>query len=514
MFVNKPDIIILTETWLSDEIKNYELNLSDYSIYRCDRKNNRGSGTSIGGGVLVAISKSLKSSLIKLQSHQHNIECKSQSNDSPINIDEVYVKVKVGLDKYIVGAVYIPPYDTINSYYTHVSNLDYITSTLKDHKLIIGGDFNLPKINWHYDESLQCSKLNDCSPLKWQSALEICNLYSMHNLEQVFPDHPDKAYSLDLLFADPGSIKYIHSSDELVPPDKQHHICATFTLSGKILRSNYNHTVKYNYHEIDSEVLTHCLNQVDWNSLLDFDSLGLNGVVDMFYDMLHALVDLCIPKIGKYPKKFPYWFSDTLKNTIIEKKKWHKEWKNTKDEDKKIQFKIQFKKTRALCTKIMRYDYRQHINNIQHQAKHNLRGFWKFINMKRMDNSIPDEMHYNESKAQDEEKIVNMFAAHFMSVYKPSTLDYNSDLNKGNYITEQLEIKERHEVTYEEVTIAIKSLKTTHSCGPDSIPAVLIKKCAPVIAYPLSLIFSRSLYEGVFPNRWKISYVKPIYKNG
>ena len=37
MFVNKPDIIILTETWLNDEITNNALNLNDYFVYRCDR---------------------------------------------------------------------------------------------------------------------------------------------------------------------------------------------------------------------------------------------------------------------------------------------------------------------------------------------------------------------------------------------------------------------------------------------------------------------------------------------
>ena len=37
----KPDVIIGTETWLHPNIKNTELNLDEYDIYRKDRQNNK-----------------------------------------------------------------------------------------------------------------------------------------------------------------------------------------------------------------------------------------------------------------------------------------------------------------------------------------------------------------------------------------------------------------------------------------------------------------------------------------
>ena len=72
---------MLTESWLDDELPNSELNLNNYFIYRADR-NSKGNNDdnddtdSIsqgqndeshirGGGVLIAVSKHIKSSVIK-----------------------------------------------------------------------------------------------------------------------------------------------------------------------------------------------------------------------------------------------------------------------------------------------------------------------------------------------------------------------------------------------------------------------------------------------------------------
>ena len=37
LFLDKPDILFLTETWLDQSVLNAELNLKEYFIYRTDR---------------------------------------------------------------------------------------------------------------------------------------------------------------------------------------------------------------------------------------------------------------------------------------------------------------------------------------------------------------------------------------------------------------------------------------------------------------------------------------------
>ena len=50
--------------------------------------------------------------------------------------------------------------------------------------------------------------------------------------------------------------------------------------------------------------------------------------------------------------------------------------------------------------------------------------------------------------------------------------------------------------------------------GPDGIHPLLLKNCASQLAYPLTIIFNRSLREGTLPSDWKTSLVVPIFKKG
>ena len=129
MFINIPDVIILTETWLNYKIDDQELGLNNYYVYRRDRKLKNDKIVK-GGGVLIAIAKSLKSSAI------------SNIQTSNTVIDELYVKVKLKNNiKYVFGVVYIPPYAVVKDYQIHIENAEKISYQFKDHKFIYCGDY-------------------------------------------------------------------------------------------------------------------------------------------------------------------------------------------------------------------------------------------------------------------------------------------------------------------------------------------------------------------------------------
>jgi hypothetical protein len=68
--------------------------------------------------------------------------------------------------------------------------------------------------------------------------------------------------------------------------------------------------------------------------------------------------------------------------------------------------------------------------------------------------------------------------------------------------------------TVDEVQSVLLELDGSKGASPDSIPPIILKNCASTFARPLSLLFNRSLSTCVFPDRWKLSYVKPIFKKG
>ncbi len=70
-----------------------------------------------------------------------------------------------------------------------------------------------------------------------------------------------------------------------------------------------------------------------------------------------------------------------------------------------------------------------------------------------------------------------------------------------------------HQITVENVALALMNLKTNKSTGLDKIPAKVLKLTADIIAPSLSYVFNLSLETGIYVDDWKRARVNPIYKS-
>ncbi len=61
---------------------------------------------------------------------------------------------------------------------------------------------------------------------------------------------------------------------------------------------------------------------------------------------------------------------------------------------------------------------------------------------------------------------------------------------------------------------ALNNLNTTKSPGPDGIHPRVLQELAAEFAYPLKMIFDKTLASGKLPSEWKQSEVRPIFKKG
>ena len=68
-------------------------------------------------------------------------------------------------------------------------------------------------------------------------------------------------------------------------------------------------------------------------------------------------------------------------------------------------------------------------------------------------------------------------------------------------------------ITTQETLNVLNKLDTNKSCGPDLLPAKILKLTAIIIAEPLTKLFNKSLQSGVYPTLWKHANIKPIFKN-
>ncbi|CAG4959523.1 unnamed protein product [Colias eurytheme] len=101
----------------------------------------------------------------------------------------------------------------------------------------------------------------------------------------------------------------------------------------------------------------------------------------------------------------------------------------------------------------------------------------------------------------------NVFASLFAS---------NSRLDPTNSIPPSLthcgSVMPQITIKQKDVLKILRNLDTTKASGPDGIPAIVLKTCAPELAPILTRLFRLSLKLGVVPKAWKLANVQPVPK--
>ena len=67
-------------------------------------------------------------------------------------------------------------------------------------------------------------------------------------------------------------------------------------------------------------------------------------------------------------------------------------------------------------------------------------------------------------------------------------------------------------ITSEKILSIIRALDPNKSSGWDKVSPRMIKICDSSIVIPLKIIFETCIREGIFPEKWKMPNVCPIYK--
>lgn len=419
-------------------------------------------------------------------------------------IEQLFVKISHNQHKILLGTTYIPPASSLDAYLTIADNYEQLKTKYKEHSLILTGDFNLPKISWNNNPEVTTHHSMEGATLPARTAAEVLAMViASLNLEQYYPSHQLKGYTLDLLFAEKHTIKYEHSTDSIVPPDKDHHEPATFSLGNLFLQHKQAEQRKFNYNRMDTESCIHCLNQLNWSDSLSINKNDMEMSTELFYRLINEAIDLTTPKSGHCNNTYPSWYTEELITKLQEKKQLHKTWKSDKDEKTYIKFKL----ARAQCIKMSRTLKRENINYMQSLAQLNLKSFWNYVNSKRTSRDIPGTMSYGSRTAENGTDIANLFAEYYSTVHeKPAQVQVTTNLTSDT----QQHLSDI--ITTQEVIEAIKELTPYTTSGPDNIPPIFFKKCAKALIEPIHLLTNLSLSTGIVPEIWKNSYINPKKK--
>lgn len=265
--------------------------------------------------------------------------------------------------------------------------------------------------------------------------------------------------------------------------------------------SSYNFNFrKGDYDAINSELLG-----VDWGSLLG--GVDVNVSVDVLYKMLEKVISKYVPKT-KINRKFPYFFTQETIRIIRKKHNVHNKYKIYKNP----YHYYRFKKLRKLSKKLISRDFYSYLTNIEQDLPGNSKSFFKYVSRKKGHSRFPSIMWSGDVEARSPRAISECFADFFGSVFEPpSGPVYDSQYEENIYSSVYLSVVSLSEEVVEE---GLKSLDPSKGPGPDNIPPIFLKNCSKSLTKPLSIIFNRSLQSGDFPQRWKLSGVVPVHKDG
>ncbi|XP_039439344.1 uncharacterized protein LOC120420401 [Culex pipiens pallens] len=254
------DVIVLTETWLDDEIFSPQLFGTGYVVYRNDRDTVR-TGKKTGGGICIAVSKKFDSTEFPVPTDASSIE-------------QLWVVINgVADQKLYVGSVYISPDLARNSAVieSHFNSASAVAEVMRPNDLhLLLGDYNQPKITWAKFNSKHAhpSSSSASYPLSSSTLLDGMALLGMKQLNDV---SNNLNRTLDLVLIDDDSVNYCsvtEAPEALLRIDPPHPpLEVTVSLRVPVPFIDEPDTRSYNFYKADFPALNRALLGVNWNAL-------------------------------------------------------------------------------------------------------------------------------------------------------------------------------------------------------------------------------------------------------
>jgi ribonucleases P/MRP protein subunit RPP40 len=470
----KPDLIGITETWLTISIEDAELNIEGYTLLRKDRI----LGNKLrGGGVLLYIKNSINVVLREDFSNKHFEE-------------SIWCDLELGGEKTLIGICYRPP---DSSKVQDEALLKCIDHAASKGKVLIMGDFNFAEIDWknsHSDESNLFTKcIND------------------NYLIQCVDSSTRGKNVLDLIFVTEENMIENLKVGELFDSSDHQIIRWTFiACKDKIQTCDKQKT--FNYFKADYNQIRLEAELINWSEVVE----GVDCQSDFlrFKSALEVLRNKFVP-LKKLNNNKCKWVNKTV---IKCRRAKFKAWENynlNRNEISLDKYKSKLKKSRDINRIAKRNFEKKLSDNIKNDSK----SFYSYIRSKQrtkdkvgpLKNSVGDVV-------TDDKEAANLLNNYFSSVF---TIEDCSIIPEPILVFDQnlmgpgLSLMEITHVTVEN---KLENLNVSKCPGLDELHPKLLFELRKIIAKPLSVLYNSSLRSGVVPNEWKEAGVTPLFKKG
>lgn len=498
ILLNEYDVVLITESWLNDGIGDSELFDDRYIVFRRDRQYSATQQVN-GGGVLIAVHRKLASASCP--------EWSSSAEDIWVTV--TYKNKQSNIKKLHFCCLYLCDENRGYNFNSQLSNftdkLSFAVDSCPNDVFIIFGDFNMKNIIWDLDLSnniTQPTGIQGDAQVYFFDILTECNFNQFNNCMNV------NNRVLDWALCN-TQLNVCACDDPLVPED-MHHKAINVSLSlVEVRHLTPRPRTIYSYRSGNYDAINSSLHDVDWNCLLY--NTTLDRAVENFYNTLYTLIDKFVPQRLYTPNTFPPWYTKPLQKVIKEKYKFLKKFKVYGNYDDYETFSI----LRNRAKKLEHECYTAYLSTIESAIIEDPKLFWRYVKLnKGTSSSLPSTLIFEGVSTDSGDAACNLFADYFKSNFlssaasTPLRVDYAAEGTVCNNSLSYIEIDTRS------VFKLLKSVDLTKGAGPDRIPPLFIVKCSEKLASPLSMLFTRSIQEGVVPAIWKSAFITPVHKNG
>ena len=473
----EPKIISVTETWGEEWIKDSILELEGYTMYRNDRKGKR------GGGSILYINNKL----------EHRV-CRPL-NALPFESSSWCWVSEEGGKKILVGSIYRSTSSTTNNDNLMLNLIEKANEIAGENRVLIMGDFNVPKIDWENSDIVSGGKIINVHML---DSIKDCFLYQ--HVRDSTRLRNDQESTLDLIFTkEEEDVKNI----EVMPPigGSDHGVVVgDFVCEWK---SKVEYKPRRMYYKGKYDIIIKGLEQIDWKK--EFENKTVQECWSFFKSKLEELVAENVPMTKPRDYNEP-WMNWQLMR--LWKRKYFA-WKRF-TESKSYQRYREYKKETNEMKKQTRKAKREYEKKLAKEVRQNKRAFFRYVNSKLTVRPEISEMQNELGELVDNDMdICSILGKYFNSVYNPQSTEEMPDMETMC----ENEIRDIN-ITREEVRMRLEKLNVSKSCGPDNIHPLVLQSTASITCVPLELIFKRSLQDGECPEDWRSANVTPIHKKG
>ena len=396
--------------------------------------------------------------------------------------------------------VYKPPSYTPQE---NTALCSYIQEFSVGKELLIMGDFNLPSIAWNLpviDLSISQSDslfLNLFSTLGlYQHVRDQTFLTSGNILDLVLTSDPDRLFGIKTFPPFP------HCGHCLVS--------FNYLFQNTYANPNKNPFKQLNWPRGDYHHLNIALNTYDWD--FEFHLLNTDETAQRLTTILTDLAPSYVPE--KPPSSnVPPWFKRVPKHLIRQKSTAWKDYTNTRKTHGRNSYLTQqklhlFHTANAALSRGVVAEQSSYEHHLIAQRNTKPKLFHSYIRNKKVSRPTVGPLKINNSLSDDPLQMSNQFVDAFVTVFTTGNPvnPYPHQCSNYNISTVKL--------TVAEIELLLKNLNTDSAMGPDNLHPILLQRCASSLAYPLYILFNKSLSSGIVPEIWKQSHVTPIYKKG